>query len=270
MTWLIDERPRLIAVRAERPGSPDSLPANLGLPDLVRVIPKPPYGSGDACAWLTAEPVVDPSAVCRRLRRCFDRSGLWPFLAPGWERPFRAGEVSGPAPVPEPITVFRANWEKIRLVSPDGTLLPHPPWPGLASPSGPPDPDRVLFPDVADGFGAADLLLVPATRPADSTAQLGWYGACNWSLTGADISAVLRTWEDRFGAYLVSIGFAEFTLVVTRPPTNDDQCLLLADEHYAFCPDNFYPQTLEPPHSYTREEYAERLRGARSWHFWWD
>ena len=101
-------------------------------------------------------------------------------------------------------------------------------------------------------------------------AQLGWDGACNWSLTGGAISAVLRTWEDRFGAYLVSIGSAEFDLVVTRPPTGDDQCLLLADEHYAFCADNFSPQTSVEPESYTREEYAELLRGARAWHFWWD
>jgi hypothetical protein len=270
MTWLLDERSRPIPVRAERAGSLTSLPVGRTLPELVPVVPEPPYGDGEACAWLTAEPVAEPSLVWRRLARTFDGTGLWPLATTSWERPFRVGEVAGPGPVPDARTVFLSNWEGIRLVKPDGTRLPHPPWPGLAPPSGPPDGDVVLLPDRPDHGGAGHLLLVPATRPADAVAQLGWYGACNWSLTGADISAVLRTWEDRFGAYLVSIGFAEFDLVLTRPPVTDEQCLLLADEHYAFCPDNFSPQTFAEPVLFTREEYADQLRGARRWHFWWD
>lgn len=83
---------------------------------------------------------------------------------------------------------------------------------------------------------------------------------------------MLRSWEDRFGAYLVSLGFADLDLVVTRPPTDDATLALLADEHLAFCPDNYAPQTADrwdqPP--YTRDEYAEMLRGSTQWHFWWD
>jgi hypothetical protein len=139
----------------------------------------------------------------------------------------------------------------------------------LAAASGVPDDGTALLPG-PPGHWPSDLLLVPATRPADSVDQLGWDGACNWFLSGADIAAVLRSWEDRFGAYIVSIGCAEFDLVVTRPPVSDEQCLLLADEHYCFCPDNFSPQTLAEPVLYSREKYAEMLRGARRWHFWWD
>ena len=242
MTWLLDERARPIPVRAERAGSPGSIPAGLTLPELVPIRPESPYGTGGTCAWLTAKPAAEPIPTWRRLAQNFDTSGLWPVVVTtAWERPFRAGEVCGPRPVPDALAVFQANWEGVRLVEPDGTQLPHPPWPGLAPPSGSPDGERVLIPDPSDHRAAADLLLVPATRPADVVAQLGWYGACNWSLTGAEISAVLRTWEDRFGAYLVSMGFAEFDVVVTRPPTTDDQCLASGPRALRLLPGQLLP-----------------------------
>jgi Domain of unknown function (DUF4253) len=113
-------------------------------------------------------------------------------------------------------------------------------------------------------------VLAPAARPADAVAQVGWSGACNWSLTGADVAAVLRSWEDRFGAYVVRIGFAALDVVVTRPPVTVEQCLGVADEHLAFCPDNFAPQDQADPVLYSQDEYAALLRGARTWHFRWD
>src|SRR3954454_5141984 len=102
MTWLLDDRSRPIPVRAGRAGSPASRPAGRTMPDLVPVVPEPPYGDGGACAWLTAEPVAEPSVVWRRLARIFDDTGLWPLATPGWERPFRVGAVSGPAACPTP------------------------------------------------------------------------------------------------------------------------------------------------------------------------
>jgi hypothetical protein len=201
----------------------------------------------------------------------FDRTGLWPLVVTTHcERPFRVGELSGPADVPDAADVLLEGWRGTRLVRPDGTLLPQRPWPGLAASTGRADGDVAVLPDPPYRGWAHDLLLVPATRPADAIAQLGWHGACNWFLTGADIAAVLRSWEDRFGAYVVNIGFAEFDVVVTRPPVDREQCLVLADEHYAFCPDNYAPQDLVEPVLFSREEYAEQLRGARVWHFWWD
>lgn len=270
MHWPIDERTGLLPVRADQPAPARSLPAGPDLPDLVPVMPEWPRGSKDPCAWLSSDLVTEPCTAWRRAAGEFDVTGLWPLLTGGWERPFQAGELAGPQDIPEAADVLRSGWAGTRLVRPDGTLLPQRAWPGLAPASGCPDGDTAVLPDPPGPVWAARLLLVPATRPADALAQLGWYGACNWSLTGADIAAVLRSWEDRFGAYVVRIGFAEFDLVVTRPPTDREQCLVLADEHYAFCPDNYAPQNLAEPVLFSREEYAEQLRGARVWHFWWD
>jgi hypothetical protein len=270
MTTRRSRRDRPIPVRAE---STDAItvPGDVvALRELSPVIAVPPTGDGTTVAWLTADPVGEVHRAWRRLAGSFDDTGLWPLVAVGgWGRPFRTGELTGPAPIPDAADVLRDGWAGTRRVLPDGTPLPQRPWPGLAPASGA-AVDHVELPDPPGHDGAGDLLLVPATRPADAVAHLGWLGACNWFLSGADISAVLRSWEDRFGAYLVRIGFAEFDVLVTRPPTTDEQCLVLADEHYAFCPDNFAPQHLAEPVLFSRAEYARLLRGSRVWHFWWD
>ena len=47
------------------------------------------------------------------------------------------------------------------------------------------------------------LGIAPVTRPADIPAAAGWSGMCNSWDDVAEVSAVLRNWEDRFGAVLV-------------------------------------------------------------------
>ena len=260
-------------MRAPREGSSAVLPRGQAEPQFVPVVGNHPDQGADAAvqAWLTASPVVDPHAAWRRWARDFSASGLWPLLAGGFAgRPFRCGELTAPALPGEAETVLRAGWEGTGLVGPDGTPHPHPPWPGLAPGSGPSSAHDVVVQELPGNGWPRELLLVPATRPADALARLGWLGACNWSLSGADIAGVLRSWEDRFGAYVVAVGFADLDLVVTRPPTTDEQCRLLAWEHYAFCVDNFFPQVLEGPDTISPVDYARGLRHARAWHFWWD
>lgn len=266
MAWVLDERAWRTPVRAAHPGSVLAV-ADQDLPEMVPVLGEAAFGVPDAAVrgWITAEPVVDREGTWRRWARAFDRSGLWPLLAREFEgRPFRSGELLASAePTADAEAVLRAGWAGCTPVLPDGTLLPHPPWPGLAPARGAPDPRGVVLPQALTDH-PGDLLLVPARRPADSLAQLGWYGACNWSTTGADIAAVLRSWEERFGAYVVSIGFATLDLVVTRPPVTARQCELMASEHLAFCPDDLHRDTRALP------SYARQLRGREVWHFWWD
>jgi uncharacterized protein DUF4253 len=63
----------------------------------------------------------------------------------------------------------------------------------------------------------ARIGLVPASRPADILQRLGWDGACNHR-TSLEIAAVLRSWEDRYGARLLEVGFADIRLFVGRLP----------------------------------------------------
>ena len=108
----------------------------------------------------------------------------------------------------------------------------------------------------------ARIGLVPAQRPADVLARLGWQGAVNSRLT-ADITAVLRSWEDRFGARLLEVGFADVRLLVSRPPRTLEAALPIAAEHFAFS---------EEAHGGLRDvdEIARAIVGNPFWDFWWD
>ena len=77
-------------------------------------------------------------------------------------------------------------------------------------------------------------------RPADVLAVVGWDGAINYHGTSAPLACVLRSWEDRFGARLVRLGFDAMDLLVERPLPSYQAALGVAAEHFAFCPDNIY------------------------------
>lgn len=99
---------------------------------------------------------------------------------------------------------------------------------------------------------------VRVTRPADVPAAIGW--AC----AGPDpvgISAVLRSWEERFGALLVGITADELRLVVAAPPSTHHECVALAAEHVALCRDILATDTLRG--------YARCLRDAHGWRLRW-
>ena len=141
-------------------------------------------------------------------------------------------------------------------------------FPGLAPPTAGAAlvrPDEVVTAAVeeAELLDEQLLALVAVSRPADVPAAVGWAGAGEeWD--AATVSAVLRSWEDRFGAVLVRMGRATLELAVAAPPWERSECLAIAAEHYAFCDDTYRgnPGTLR--------DYANLLRGSTRWSFWWD
>lgn len=110
-----------------------------------------------------------------------------------------------------------------------------------------------------------DITLVSAARPADSVAQLGWTGGCNAGWIGGDAVPVLRSWEERFGAYVFHAGRSTMGLVVARPPRTVKEARMVAREHFHFCgyDTQFHGfQGIGP--------YVQRLIGNPTWSFWWD
>ena len=79
------------------------------------------------------------------------------------------------------------------------------------------------------------------------------------------LSAVLRSWEVRWKARVVAMGFATLTLTVGNPPRDETAALAVAAEHFALCPDNIWQGSLD-----TMTAYAAHLRDNRTWEFWWD
>ncbi|MEQ3553249.1 DUF4253 domain-containing protein [Pseudonocardia nematodicida] len=122
----------------------------------------------------------------------------------------------------------------------------------------------------AVGFAAevgswSSLAVLDAVRPADVPAALGW--AADAERDPLAVATVLRSWESRFGALLVHVGETALLLSVADPPVTDDECLHVAAEHLAFCPDRTDPWTGA---EHTLRSYADSIRGARRWRFRWD
>ncbi|MFE9539592.1 DUF4253 domain-containing protein [Streptomyces sp. NPDC006691] len=137
-------------------------------------------------------------------------------------------------------------------------------WPGLAeAPELQEDPDRRAAEVAVKAEGhlkSARAALVPARRSADVPAALGWCGPADHEQDVARLCAVLRSWEDRFGVRVVGLSPEGLTVSVAAPPTDEVESLVLAAEHFAFCP-NAMETDLAP--------YAKSLQGKPSWTFRW-
>jgi hypothetical protein len=108
------------------------------------------------------------------------------------------------------------------------------------------------------------LGLVAVERSADVLAVVGWQGALHHNPWTAPLAAVVRSWEERFGARVVGLGFNTLELSVAAPPVTLEHAVHVAAEHWTFCPESIVqgPGTLVG--------YAEQIVGGNAWSFWWD
>jgi hypothetical protein len=134
------------------------------------------------------------------------------------------------------------------------------------------------------GSAAPDPQLVPARAhrpdsrppPADALPATGWFTFDDVLgyppfppepvYPAVWIAAVLRSWEDRFGARLLNIGpGAEIRLLVQRPPRSPEAARRVAAEHWAFADecDGCGPGDIT-------EITAALLNQPALWQFWWD
>lgn len=240
---------------------------------------------GRPVLWVSDAPLADAARHWLRLFEARDKTGLYPLLLDTLrnetDRPWHAGELSDPASVGvidvlTAVGVLRRFWEQVteelddeagEEEQVDASGVPRGPWPGLAEPGVlDRDPDEVARRYVEERYSGESMLLglVPATRGADTLALVGWDGPVNHTDHTPEISAVVRSWEDRFGARVVSVGFAELDLSVAAPPVTAAHAREVAVEHHAFCPDNVWQGSGD------FSDYAGRLVGAGNWSFWWD
>src|SRR5262249_12411650 len=135
------------------------------------------------------------------------------------------------------------------------------PIPPLARRSGgtpPADPFGVL--QRSGELGAeAVLILVPVNRPADVGSVLGVTES--EVVSDPQTTAVLRSWEERFGAIVTSVGPGTVELSVGSPPTSAGQALRLANEQMAFAPDSYPPSAVA--------DRARELLTFEVWGFGW-
>lgn len=211
-------------------------------------------------AWMSAAPLDDTTALWWRLAGVFSQTGLWPLVTQSLDdpsnpgRPWSAGEFSDPTePSRSAEEFFSEALEGLESRYPAG-------FPGLAAAQRH-DSELVEVPRLT--LPAGGILLVPTTRPADVLSRLGWLGATNHH-SSADLTVVLRSWEDRFGTVPVLLGFDVLGVVSEALPSAGDDLDRLAAEHYAFCPDNI-DQGMDDLRA-----YGEQIGRSPAWTFWWD
>ena len=255
---------RLPAGRLIRPGTPR------GLRRIGR--------AAEPALWLSAE-FDDAPAAWLALTGALDGSGLVPLLLSALEgqpgRPWAEGELSpedaGVVDGLDLTEVITELWdggvpdededpeEAAELLAPFGRAFP-----GLAPGTSRLAAARELAAATATVDLPAAIGLVRADRPADALVAAGWKGAVNILDSPAPLALVLRSWEERFGARLMHLGFDTMALLVERPVPDADEAFGVAAEHFAFCTDNITQG------QGSISDYAEELPGATTWWFWWD
>lgn len=247
------------------------------------------YGSGAPVAWATLQPVPDAGTVWAALSAEHSETGLAPILLKGLDeatnRPSDEEEFEDPADVAQlegmdVASVLREMWNGTAYEvgfedageeeEDEGVVEMRAPFskqfPGLAPPAEVPLSQDQLTAALGS-LPAARIGLVPANRPADVLPMLGWSGAANRMDTALPIAAVLRSWEERFGAQLLEVGFAEIRLLVQRPPRNFDGAQRLAAEQFAFCDECWLGDQVGLNEVGT---ITDALVNAPMWGFCWD
>ncbi|HYC07474.1 MAG TPA: DUF4253 domain-containing protein, partial [Candidatus Binatia bacterium] len=199
-------------IRGGLPPSAAGIVADVRLPrgELFRLQSIDGESVGAPVLWLSEEPVEHVDATWARLASGFSLTGLWPLVvepeavADLSERLFRY-----PRARPRDAgRILRGMWDE-GVVGDDEEFDPESlapltkRFPGLA-PRTPGEPVASID-DLVLGL-TGHLALVAVERPADVMAAIGWSGPANYDFHPQDQSAVLRSWESRFDAYLVMLG----------------------------------------------------------------
>jgi hypothetical protein len=239
------------------------------------------FSSGPV-AWITDEPVTGAGRIWRELSAMAAETGLQPVLhaSPGWIPGYDPSEdFLEPAEIAaidhmDASDILEELWNGKTRSDDDpryAALKKHDPFPrqfpGLASPTEEHlDEAEVLR--VLASVPAAHLTLIPAGRPADVLPAAGWFATDAWD-SALPIAAVLRSWEERFGARLLQIGpSAEIRLLVGRPPRTMAAAQAIAAEHWAFC--GAWVDQVHDIELTTLADMVPRVLNGAVWGFWWD
>jgi hypothetical protein len=252
--------------------------------------------SSPPVAWVTITPVPDPGAVWAELSEASPHTGLVPFIARTLSgdphRPWDDGThppddyFNIPADLAavdqiDPAVVLRTGWASQARI-PSEEEEPDPWWrelarariapfsrdfPGLALAGVQPlNPAQVRA--AVGGLAPARIGLAVAGRPADALAAMGWMPG-NWVDGVEQVTAVLRSWEDRFGARLLAVGYDSFKLLAERPPRGLPAAQHVAAEVLALGPNEFTCAWDEEAFTDV-SDIADSLIRSPIWGFWWD
>lgn len=224
-----------------------------------------PAGSRCTSFWATDAGVRDAISLAGRLAKAFPRTGLWPIL---WtwadEAPDayinRAKDLS----VIDRLTPSRIVAREWRQNGYRGNPPSLARAPRAAARRDPFTTDLARSLTYLPAEGPL-LMLVPVHRPADAPAALGLQQTEYFSSSA--LAAVLRSWEERFGAVLTALTPSTVELSVSTPPDTPGQARRLAAEIAAITPSD--DQAGADRRGLASSLRSSRItRGYTSQHYW--
>jgi hypothetical protein len=233
-------------------------------------------------AWATAKPVPRSGQVWDALSQLQPQTGLVPILLDGMDGdPARPWDDEDFVPAEDPrmaddidvASELSNMWWPPQGHEPHELVVPFTRFPGLApaetEPLTPAERRAALgkvLPGIRERRGGtknARIGLVAADRAADMLAVVGWGGLANQGESLLTLTAILRSWEDRFGARVIDVGYADLRLFVERPPRTLEAAQRVAAEHVFLASDCLDGCRSIP-------DLAPLLVNAPIWTFWWD
>jgi Domain of unknown function (DUF4253) len=167
-------------------------------------------------------PRQEPFDSWRRLRAAHAQTGLWPFLVGPDRKEEDRQAISelwyDAATEHDPTAVTRGLALDLEAFFAQHTAELEIPDPATLTV----DPAALAAADQEPqfAFSSRDTVigLIPARHGWEVPGLLSWQGAVNYDLDGAHHVAVLRSWQERYGAELVTLTRDHIELLVGRPP----------------------------------------------------
>ena len=106
------------------------------------------------------------------------------------------------------------------------------------------------------------MLLVPVKKSYEVPSVLR-FGGWNYCPFPEEQIAVLKYWNDKYGAEIVALDNDTIEMSVKIKPRNKDEAAALAKEHIYYCPDRLQDY-------YSLNSLASTLLYSDYWYFWWD
>jgi hypothetical protein len=86
----------------------------------------------------------------------------------------------------------------------------------------------------------------------------------------AQLSVMMRSWEDRFGARLLRLGYNTMTFLVSKPPQTEASALAVAAEHFSFAGTDGLQAYAREARLHSIWTLGSAIQASPRWMFWWD
>lgn len=207
-----------------------------------------------------------------KLRVLVDETGYWPLVlgddadlaAHVWQMESRSGRSVAEI-IEEGLKLERIDWENSEW---DDEVI-HSDEYGEDSIRG--DwPEDVTPNDTFSVITTYDGNIQPKLYMGLLPTRMGWETPAYLKFGDPDICssdehiAMLKYWQERYGAEPVVMTHDTIEMQVAKPPTDRDSALDLAREQFAYCSDIVGQGTV------TLDALAAELLGGTVWFFWWD